>query len=72
MQTTLLCGIDRDAPHFAENQGDPMFTADGDPADLTQEAINLLKVFQNETNATQAVCKELETHGVLVERNINY
>jgi len=65
----VVC-IDAEAPHFAAGQGDPLFTADGAPADVTQNAINFLKKFHAELNATQTVCQELEEQNVLVERNI--
>ncbi|MCP4115641.1 MAG: SapC family protein [Desulfobacteraceae bacterium] len=65
----VVC-IDIEAPHFSDDQGDPMFTADGTPADITQNAINFLKQFQNEMQATQAACRELEEQNVLVERRI--
>ncbi len=65
----VVC-IDPEAPHFTAGQGDPMFTADGALADITQNAVNFLKNFQAELNATQAACQELEAHNVLVERKV--
>lgn len=65
----VVC-IDSEAPHFSEGQGDPMFTADGAPAELTQNAINFLKQYQSEVQATQTACQELEAQNLLVERSV--
>ncbi|MBN1932745.1 MAG: SapC family protein [Desulfobacterales bacterium] len=65
----VVC-IDVEAPHFAAGQGDPLFTADGAPADITQNAIEFLKKFHQELIATQTLCSELEAHKVLAEKNI--
>jgi hypothetical protein len=66
----VVC-IDREAPHFAADLGDPMFTADGTPADFTQHTIDFLQKFQEEMKVTQTVCQELEKHGVLANQSIN-
>lgn len=65
----VVC-IDTDAPHFAAGEGDPMFTADGKPADVTQNAIKFLQQFQKELNITQEICQDLESQQVLIERKI--
>ena len=62
--------IDVEAPHFASDQGEPLFTANGEPAVLTQKAIEFLKVFQNDVTATQRFCSELEAHKVLVPQKV--
>ena len=66
----VVC-IDTAAPHFAAGQGDPLFTADGELAGITQEAIRFLQNFQQELLTTQRVCRELDAHGVLVEKKVN-
>jgi len=66
----VVC-IDRKSPHFDDNQGDPMFTADGTPAEITEKAIGFLQKFQEEMKATQTVCRELEEQNVLVKRNFS-
>ena len=65
----IVC-IDTQAPHFAAGQGDPLFTADGAPSDVTQKAINFLEKFHKELKVTQTVCRELEAQNVLVEKKI--
>ncbi|MDY0223562.1 MAG: SapC family protein [Desulfobacterium sp.] len=66
----VVC-IDREAPHFAADLGDPMFTADGTPADFTQHTIDFLQKFQEEMGITKTICQELEQHGVLANKTIN-
>lgn len=61
--------VDTEAPHFLSGQGDPLFTADGEPADVTQNAINFLTKFQEELKATQMFCQELEDQKILVPRH---
>jgi hypothetical protein len=65
----VVC-IDREAPHFNAGLGDPMFTADGAPADFTQQTINFLQKFQEEMKITNTICQELEKHGVLENKSI--
>lgn len=67
--THALC-VDTQAPHFASGQGDPLFTANGDPADITQDAMKFLNGFQAELNVTQTICQELEEQEVLVEKQV--
>ena len=67
----VVC-IDRDAPHFRSDQGDPLLTAEGTPSDFTQNAINFLQKFQDELTVTQRACQELEKHGVLADKKINF
>ncbi|WP_212637885.1 SapC family protein [Desulfocicer vacuolatum] len=69
-QAFTVC-IDVEAPHFASDQGEPLFTADGQPAPLTQKAIDFLKAYQEDVKVTQGACSELETHGVLVAKKID-
>ena len=66
----LVVCIDVDAPHFTANQGEPLFTADGELADISQNTIKFLQKFQEELNVTQALCQELEAQKVLVEKTV--
>lgn len=66
----VVC-IDAQAPHFAAGHGDPLFTADGAPADVTRNAVNFLQKFQEELTTTEIVCRELELYKVLVEKRIS-
>jgi len=63
--------IDVEAPHFATDQGTPLFTADGNPGDFTQKTMTFLQKFQEELKVTQALCMEMESMKVLVEKKIN-
>ena len=65
----VVC-IDTQSPHFALGQGDPLFTADGSPADVTRNAIKFLQKFQEELTTTQRICQDLETYKVLLERKV--
>ena len=64
-----LC-IDTGAPHFASGEGDPLFTANGDPADITESAMKFLNNFQAELSVTHTLCRELEEQKILVERKV--
>ncbi|MEA1968538.1 MAG: SapC family protein, partial [Thermodesulfobacteriota bacterium] len=69
--TYVFC-IDREAPHFAADQGEPMFTANGDLSDISQNAMNFLEKFQSELTVTQTLCKELDDKEVLVAKEVNF
>lgn len=66
-----LC-IDRDAPHFASSQGDPLFTADGEPNEFVQGILNSLKAFQQELATTSALFKGLAEKELIVDRKIGF
>ncbi|SHO52255.1 SapC family protein [Desulfopila aestuarii] len=65
-----LC-IDRDAPHFAAEQGDIMFTANGEMTSIGQNALKFLETFQQELHVTQLLCRELAEKDVLIPQSIN-
>ena len=65
-----LC-VDVEAPQFSAGMGEPLFTANGDPAETTQNALNFLKNFQAELNTTKEAFKELTEQGLLVDRQVN-
>ncbi|MBF0210215.1 MAG: SapC family protein [Desulfamplus sp.] len=66
----VVC-IDRDAPHFASLQGDIMFTANGQFTDMTQKAVEFLKLYQREISLTSNIVKIMEDKGILVDRQFN-
>ena len=49
-----LC-LDRNAEHFAAGQGEPLFTADGEPNEFVQGVFNTLKLYQQELALTKAM-----------------
>jgi len=64
-----LC-IDSQAPHFSSDQGEPLFTANGEPADVTQNAISFLEQFQAQIDITQTFCNELKEAEILDDKSI--
>ncbi len=59
--------IDVEAPQFIGGLGDPLFTANEEPAEVTRKAIELLQSFQNEIKAGEifsAKMAELECFSV--------
>ncbi len=66
-----LC-IDRDAPHFASGQGDPLFTANGEPNEFVQGILNALNAFQQELAATSALFTGLAEKELIVDRKIGF
>ncbi|MBD8530824.1 MULTISPECIES: SapC family protein [unclassified Massilia] len=65
-----LC-IDRDYDGFDENEGTPLFGADGEPDAGVTGVIELLSEFQRQHTATQQFVQRLEQAGVLMEANAN-
>ncbi len=63
--------IDRDAPHFQEGQGDPLFTANGEAAEILTKAQEFLGRLQQELMATERLLKPLEEKGVITEQRFN-
>ena len=63
----VVC-IDRVAPHFATEQGDLMFTANGDFTELTTRGVNFLQQYQREMALTMGIVELLIEKDVLVDR----
>ncbi len=66
----VVC-IDRDAPHFATEQGDLMFTANGEFTELTTRGVNFLQQYQREMALTLGIVELLIEKDVLVDRQFN-
>ncbi|MBF0376763.1 MAG: SapC family protein [Desulfamplus sp.] len=66
----VVC-IDRDAPHFALPQGDIMFTANGQFTEMTNKAVEFLKLYQREMSITSNIVKLMEDKDILVDRQFN-
>ncbi len=65
-----LC-IDRDAPHFESNMGDPLFTADGKPVDFIMNIFNALKQHHQELTATKQIFKKVAETGILQSKELH-
>lgn len=66
-----LC-IDRDAENFASDQGDPLFTADGETNELVQSFLKTLQTYHQEIKATQALFSSLAEKELIVPRKIEF
>lgn len=67
----VLC-LDPDAEHFSSAQGEPLFTADGEPNEFVEKIIDSLKLYQQELVTTEKLFKELDEKGLIVEKKINF
>ena len=66
-QRYTLC-LDADAPQLGTVQGRPLFSADGQPAELLQEVQQALMGLQQDWAITQALVQQIDAAGLLVER----
>ncbi len=66
-----LC-LDPEAAHFKSGMGEPLFTADGKPAELVQNILKSLETYQKELNATQTLFKGLDEKELIVDRTFKY
>lgn len=66
----VVC-IDRDAPHFESTQGELIFTANGQFTEMTNKAVEFLKLYQQEMAVTSTIVKLMEEKEILVERQFN-
>lgn len=65
-----LC-IDRGAAHFSE-QGDPLYTADGELADFVKGILNSLESYQKELNHTQAIFADMGEKELIIPKTLNF
>ena len=65
-----LC-IDPDAPHFQFDQGEPLFTANGDSTDLLNQALEFVKTLQQEFMDTRKILAPLPENSLLESRQLN-
>ncbi len=68
--TYAIC-IDKDAPHFQEGEGEPLFTADGEPGEVLTRAQTILTQFQQELVAGEKLLQALVDHDVLADQQFN-
>ncbi len=67
----VLC-LDPDAEHFATGQGEPLFTADGEPNEFIQGILKALKVYQEELAKTKILFTLLAGDNLIVDRKIEF
>jgi len=66
----VVC-IDTAAPHFKAELGDPLFTANGEPAEITRKAIEFLQNFQNEVKQCQNISAKFAEQDCFSLKKIN-
>ena len=62
--------VDREAPHFEGEQGEPLFSEDGKPAAVLQRVMDFLTRFQQETALTEQFVAALRTADVLALQEV--
>ena len=62
--------IDREAPHFSREQGDPLYTANGEPTDILNKAVSFLQRYHQEIQDTEKLCAPLQEQGLFVDRQL--
>lgn len=65
----LTVCIDRDFDGFDEAEGEPLFEAEGKPAPLLEQAMQMLTEYQRQSALTQAFTRRLSEAGLLTEVN---
>ncbi|MDZ7788664.1 MAG: SapC family protein [Halofilum sp. (in: g-proteobacteria)] len=66
-----VVALDRSAPHLGEAEGEPLFGADGRPAQALARAVQFLARFQREVDELDDHFGPLIEQGVLVERTLD-
>jgi hypothetical protein len=66
----LTVCIDETFPGFDENEGEPLFDAEGEPAPLLKNALELLTDFQQQVQRTGDFLKQLDAAGILEETQL--
>ena len=66
----VLC-IDREAPHFSKEEGEPLYAENGEPADILNNALEFLKRYQQEMQDTEKLFGILKEKGLLADKQFN-
>ena len=64
--------IDRDAPHWKNKKGEPLFGDENKESPVIAQASKLLQGFQRDMNATQRLLQPLADKGVLEKRRFSF
>ena len=67
---TFAVMIDRDAPHFADAGGEPLYDEAGGNGPLLESAMEFLRVFQQEIDVTRNLVAALMEKNVLIEQQL--
>jgi hypothetical protein len=65
----LAACIDEAFPGLNDNEGEPLFDAQGNNTPFLQNALDFLNRYQQEYRRTEAFCRRLEQAGLLTEMN---
>lgn len=60
-QENFTVAIEPSAPQLSTEQGEPLFTPEGEPSELLQRQIQFLRALQQQLQRTQAAVRELES-----------
>jgi hypothetical protein len=71
IKSDLLLGIDPKAPHFSQEQGDPLYTQDGQPTELVNRAAEFLRRYQQELMETERLFSVLADKGLLADKKFD-
>ncbi|MCB9481218.1 MAG: SapC family protein [Desulfobacteraceae bacterium] len=64
--------IDAEAPHFQNQYGEILFTADGKPNDFSEKIINGLKIYLGEIENTKKLFSGLAEKDLMVDKQITF
>ena len=62
--------VDADAPHLGADQGDRLFTDEGNPTEALQKVQRVLVMMERDSQRTLAMVAQLETMGLLVPQQV--
>lgn len=65
----LAVCIDEAFPGLGDQEGEPLFDAQGNNTPFLQNALDFLNLYQQEYRRTEAFCRRLEQAGLLTEMN---
>nr|MDA3790770.1 SapC family protein [Desulfobacula sp.] len=66
-----LC-IDAESEHFKSDQGETLFTEEGEPKDFVKAILMALRKHQEEMVATFNAFKEIDEQNIIVEKELNF
>lgn len=66
-----LC-IDPEAPHFSKEQGEPLYTANGEPTDILNRAKDFLRQYQQEIFDTENLFVSLQDQEILANKQFTF
>lgn len=67
----IFC-LDREAEHFSEENGEPLFTESGELRGFVKHTFDTLKLYQQELAAVQSVFAELHEKGIITDKTFEF